>query len=231
MGEGLNSLKREIDESDDSSDNDDDDDDDVDMNKKLSHLPSDAGKYPFDSNVEKAMLRLLSHLKRFNTLFIEKRSRLICMDLVTMIDKVSMRAYLNIGIDLRYDFEKMIESFKEVYGSNSSIVGLCDKFLKFGIRDIVASDNKLIERAKNKPLTWHLKQMMKQKRRNNQKQKNKKSALLSSDPLDIEGFWKIPYQKLKYKGNQNKLIKMTDFKFDNPFPYEAIFEYIPCVHS
>ena len=86
------------------------------------------------------------------------------MDLSTMFDKVSMKAYSNIGIDLRvkffdfemyfvhvlvgfyfprlwcvcdviiqYDFELMVESYKEFYGTNRSIADLCGKFLGFGI--------------------------------------------------------------------------------------------------
>ena len=201
-------LKRQVDESDDESSENSED-----AASKLSHLPPESGKYPFDSNVEKAMLRLLNHLKRFNSLFVEKRSAAICMDLATMIDKVSMRAYSNIGIDLRYDFEKMVQSFKECYASNANIVALCLKFLQFGLRDIVLSDSKLIERAKNKPMEWHLKQMMKQKKRS--KKMSKKNGMLSSDPLDIEGFWKIPYRKIKYNGDQSKLETLKEFKFNS----------------
>ena len=41
---------------------------------------------------------------RFNKLFVEKRNRSIEMDLSTMFDKVAMKAYANIGIDLRVKF-------------------------------------------------------------------------------------------------------------------------------
>ena len=80
-------------------------------------------------------------------------------------------------------------------------------------------------------MTWHLKQMMKQKREDNRKRKGNKKQLLNTDPVDLEGFWKIPYNKIKYKGNHKKLQKLDKFVFNNPFPYEPILEYIPCVEQ
>ena len=145
----------------------------------------------------------------------------------------------------------MVESYKEFYGTNRSIADLCGKFLGFGITliqksmscvmrfcfsDLVSlfcmlGDQKLVQRAKEKPMSWHLKQMMKQKREDNRKRKGSRKQLLNTDPVDLEGFWKIPYNKIKYKRNHKKLEKLDKFTFENPFKYEAIFEYIPCVEQ
>ena len=80
-------------------------------------------------------------------------------------------------------------------------------------------------------MSWHLKQMMKQKRADNRKRKGHKKQLLNADPVDMEGYWKIPYNKIKYKGDQSKLQRVDKFEFHNPFKYEPIFEYIPCVEQ
>eukprot|EP01083_Nonionella_stella_P301434 1034081_1 len=236
--QGPRQLERQLDDSEDDTDDEEeqevaDDDSEMDPNDrkqlKLLNLPPDAGKYPFDSAVEKAMLRLLNRLKQFNPLFVDRPSRSISMDLSTMIDKVSMKAYNNVGIDFRYDFELMVESYREFYSATPGIVNLCSQLMTFGIMLIQKSDVKLVQRAKDKPMTWHLKQMMKQKRADNSKHSKNKKRLYNSDPVDIEGYWKIPYNKIKYKGDQSKLEKLDTFEFKNPFEYEPIFEYIPCV--
>ena len=57
--------RRQDDSSDDDSDSDEVMEDQGEKQLELLNLPQDAGKYPFDSAVEKTMLRLLNCLKQF----------------------------------------------------------------------------------------------------------------------------------------------------------------------
>lgn len=50
--------------------------------------------------------------------------------------------------------------------------------------------------------------------------------------MDMEGFWKIPFTKIKHKGDHSKLERFGDsepFKFENPFKYSPILKYIVSV--
>lgn len=59
-------LKRQQDDSSDDYSDEEDGMDQGDKELKLFNLPPDAGKYPFDSAVEKTMLRLLNCLKQLS---------------------------------------------------------------------------------------------------------------------------------------------------------------------
>lgn len=90
-------------------------------------VAADAGRYPLDSAVEKAMLSCIHRLRSFNRLFHEKRAAAISMDLATMASCVSMA------------------SFHDFYSSNASAVEICDKFALFGRALITKNNTKLVQ--------------------------------------------------------------------------------------
>ncbi len=131
-------------------------------------------------------------------------------------------------VSIQYDFEAMAKSFQTVYHSNRSVVDLCSRLMKFGISLILKADAKMVQRAKDKPMAWHFRHWTKQKRDSSKRTKHRKAVALS-DPVDVEGYWKIPYSVIKYKGDQRKLERMDKFQFENPFPYTAVLSYVPSV--
>ena len=141
---------------------------------------------------------------------------------------VMLCTLLSFGWWTQYDFESMVKSFQSVYHSNRSVVDLCGRLMKFGIGLILKADAKMVQRAKDKPMAWHFRHWTKQKRDAPKRTKNRK-AELHSDPVDVEGYWKIPYSVIKYKGDRRKLERMDAFRFENPFPYTAVLSYVPSV--
>ncbi|ETO25398.1 hypothetical protein RFI_11739 [Reticulomyxa filosa] len=171
--------------------------------------------YPYDSTVQKQMLKLL---KRFGKLCQELQLKVTLHDIR---DEVENDKYMNIAGDFQ---KKWLQVLSKLQGHEYDPSSLEDLYTHSKLL-LDKAEQHLVKRAEGKDWQWHLKQWneLKLKQQTKKQAKNK----LTSDPIDVDGFWKIPYKKPCYFGDQSRLKRLDDFMFNNPFPYEPIDDYKP----